>query len=178
MKAGGGRQKGFGYEIEVSRVLSKWVTGKEKPDIFWRSAGSGAKSSVERIKGHETYSDGDIASIHERGDFFTKKFFIECKRYKEAEILISFFTGKGKVYEWWDKCVEQASSAFKQPILIIRPNNQPAYLITDCAVISELSSWFGEPFYDKWEFNRCIHVCYFKDWLTWADPDIMKSFCK
>lgn len=64
-----GRQKGKGnnYEIKISRILTRWYCDSfirkrnNKEDWFWRTAGSGAKSTVTRSS--QTSFVGDITFL-------------------------------------------------------------------------------------------------------------------
>ena len=42
----GGKAKGSAFEREVCKMLNVWLTGKEKPYVFWRSPSSGALATI------------------------------------------------------------------------------------------------------------------------------------
>ena len=88
MKPGGGKQKGGDFERKVCRLLTKWITGKEKPEIFWRTPSSGAKATQDHRASHESDHHGDIMAIDEKGFWFTDYFLIECKFYADFDIFL------------------------------------------------------------------------------------------
>lgn len=183
MKAGHGRRKGFGFEITIARKFSLWVLGEDgkKPsvDIFWRSTGSGGKAAVERKKGRQTKSDGDIMAIDRRGEFFTDFFFVECKSYKKFDIFSSIMEKKMEPFIWWRKCIEQADLANKEPLMIIKMNGKKSVVLFEGALISDIAIINGMP-----EAHWCrfcifesngisfdnIYMCYFEDFINWVTP--------
>jgi len=38
--------KGSSFEREICTILSKWWTNNERDDVFWRTAGSGARATT------------------------------------------------------------------------------------------------------------------------------------
>ena len=50
-KPGYGKQKGGEYERTVCKKLSLWVSNGTRDDIFWRSAMSGGRATLQRKKG-------------------------------------------------------------------------------------------------------------------------------
>lgn len=70
------------YERAFSRQLSDWA-GYQDRDVFWRESSSGARATVRSKKGKINESQGDIVAIIPELYFFTQKFFIDTKCYKE-----------------------------------------------------------------------------------------------
>ena len=70
MKPGRGSQKGGEFERKICRVFTKWITGQDKPEIFWRSATSGAKATQDHKKGHKSKMGGDIVAVDRQGQWF------------------------------------------------------------------------------------------------------------
>lgn len=181
MKLGGGRYKGFGFEIDVSRMLSLWVLEEKetKPsiDIFWRSTGSGGKSAMERSKGRLTQTDGDIMCVDPRGDFLCKKFFFECKNYKKFDVFLDLFYQKGTVWEWWKKCVLQSGHAGKVPILIMKQNRFAPLVVLLGKTVGELTGIFGEFRFSYCEFSsRDVFICNLQHFLEWVDAEGMRRW--
>jgi hypothetical protein len=104
-----GRDKGFAFEREICKRLSKWWSiGVEhypdgRDDIFWRSAASGGRATNRGNKGQSTAgSHGDIAATDPIGAPLTKLFAIELKRGKshgEPGDLLDC-TGDTKCHKW------------------------------------------------------------------------------
>jgi len=121
--------KGGDYEREVCKQLSLWWTYHKRDDIFWRTAGSGARATTRMKKLMETHdSAGDVMALDPIGKPLTAQVLIEIKRGfggmqvkskstgkkkkkggKQLEILSLLDTNmKGRKHElvfwqWWDK---------------------------------------------------------------------------
>jgi len=82
--------KGGEYERGICKQLSKWWSGGERDDIFWRSDASGARATV-RFKKHNLQTaggSGDIKAVHPSGFALTDWVTIELKRgYKNWNIM-------------------------------------------------------------------------------------------
>jgi hypothetical protein len=128
MKPGGGKNKGSAFEREVCRKLTKWATGEEKPEIFWRTSASGAQATMSKKKGHKSKMGGDIMAIDERGMLFTKTFYCECKSYKELRVE-DFLVGSGNLFSFWKKCQKEAAEEGKRPLLIFKKNRSKIFVL-------------------------------------------------
>ncbi len=81
MRTGRGSRTGSAFEREICVLLSRWWTNDQRDDIFWRSAGSGARATVRGRKGKSTaHQHGDIACTDPIGSPLTDLFAIELKR--------------------------------------------------------------------------------------------------
>ena len=73
------RQKGQNFERDICKKLSLWYGGRK--DIFWRTAGSGARATVRMKQDKCTaLSAGDIGCIDPIGSQFLEVCLIELKR--------------------------------------------------------------------------------------------------
>lgn len=138
MKAGGGGQKGAGFERQVCKHLSRWASGGHREDVFWRSASSGGRATNKRKRGeaHTAAAQaGDIVATSDEGMSFTKRFFIECKFYANLS-LPAFLLGKrvGVLHKFWEVAQREASAYGKSPLLIAKQNNEKAIVLTAQAV--------------------------------------------
>lgn len=75
-------KKGSKFERDMCKLLSLWFSHEERDDIFWRTAGSGARATVRmKNKGVMTAdSAGDISAIHPSGKALTRMCIFELKR--------------------------------------------------------------------------------------------------
>jgi hypothetical protein len=81
--------KGSGFEREISVQLSKWWSNGERDDIFWRTAGSGARATVRGKFAKSTYGQaGDIGAIDPIGTPLTGLILLELKRGYSGKSLI------------------------------------------------------------------------------------------
>jgi hypothetical protein len=111
-----GRQKGKGnsYEIIVSRILSKWYLD-DGDDHFWRTAGSGAKSTVTR-RG-ETSFVGDIVFLPQPDAL---QVWIDAKDRKEATFDNIISDNKFCLKEWYDIEIKKRDAlGVDKPVMII-----------------------------------------------------------
>jgi len=111
--------KGGDFEREISKCLTCWLTGEEKPYAYWRMPGSGSLSTI-----HEENKDlsGDIKAMTPEAEFLTNIFSIECKTgYPQT----SFWQHFGRIKNFnieifWRQAFEDAVKANKYPMLIYR----------------------------------------------------------
>lgn len=126
-----GKQKGGQFERDVCRKLSLWVSGGKQSDLFWRSAMSGGRATVGRHKGQSIRQAGDITAVAPEGHVLTDRFYIECKFYKNLDILSFIFHGKGKLSQFWKDTIREADRHDElEPMLIAKQNNFPTLIIT------------------------------------------------
>lgn len=128
MKPGGANAKGGAFERLICRKLTEWITGKPKPEIFWRSATSGAKATVEHKAGRDSHMGGDLVTIHPKGQPFIDQFSVELKHRKSYGKMESLIEGKGALLEWWNQCEEDAIRSSRYPLLIFKANRTPIYV--------------------------------------------------
>lgn len=111
--------KGGDFEREISKCLTCWLTGKEKPYAFWRMPGSGGLSTIHEENKNLT---GDIIALKPEAEFLTNKFSVECKTgYPQT----SFWQHFGRVKNFnleifWRQSNDDAVKAGKHPMLIYR----------------------------------------------------------
>jgi hypothetical protein len=126
MRKGGGKAKGAQFEREVCVALSKWVSRNTKEDVFWRSAMSGGRATVQHNRSGKKFSNqvGDISCIDPIGHKFMSCFAVECKYYANLDFQ-GIITGKGKLLAFWKEIISQAYAHGKRPFLVARQNRMP-----------------------------------------------------
>jgi len=72
------KQKGNNFERDCSRMLSLWWTDGKRDDAIWRSASSGALTTVG--KGRYLAHTGDFAATDGEAELLFKHVIIEAKR--------------------------------------------------------------------------------------------------
>lgn len=109
-----GGSKGPPWEREICKLLSRWWTKdylEPDEDIFWRTAGSGARATTRKKKGKKTdYQHGDVTFTNPIGEPFIRAFTVELKRgYSKSSIfdLIDKTNQKSLYGEWINKITEQ-----------------------------------------------------------------------
>jgi hypothetical protein len=156
MKSGGGKAKGSGYEREVAKFLTKWISGQEKPYIFWRSPSSGALQTISSA----IDASGDIIAIRDEGKFLTNTFSIEIKNgYPKADFFQHFKDIKGDIIkDFWLQCCLDAGKAEKYPILIFKKSGLKPIIGINNTTRKELSDYVNLP--------KSLIITYDDDTLT------------
>lgn len=127
--------KGGNFERAICVDLSRWISDGESDDVFWRTAGSGARSTTRRKKSESTKnSAGDIGLLdpdHELGKRFLDTFLVELKvgystrTIKKAEIIkIIRDLAPEKAAQKISQIVTQARSEDKASVLSIIDSNK------------------------------------------------------
>lgn len=124
--AGGGKRKGAAFEREICKKLSLWISKGERTDIFWRSAMSGGRATVQFKKGIKNKTQAcDISAIDPLGEKLLKDYIIECKHYKNLNLEnLIYNTSKEGLLEFWNETWKKAVDLGKLPIVIARQNNK------------------------------------------------------
>lgn len=119
MKQGRSKKKGNKYENKISRIFSEWYWKSKKnipyEDFFWRTAGSGAKST--RQKSAQTSFTGDITFLPEPTRLLL---WIDTKSVKNASFDNILSDDKFMIHEWYKNEVKKMKAiGVKKPIVII-----------------------------------------------------------
>ena len=166
MRKGAGKSKGSGFEREVCKLFSLWVTEGSRDDVFWRSAISGGRATVHQAKGRNlSHVSGDMCAVHPDGYPFVKKFYVECKFYRNLN-LEAFLLGEqqGLLSKFWVSTKQQAQSYNKRPLLIARQNRTPTLLITDTRLVPGVRCSVG--------ITQRAFVYYFEEVLKNVRPNL------
>ena len=124
MRPGGGKDKGGNYEREIGYKVSLWLSDGARKDVLCRTVGSGAQfTSSKQLSG----IPGDLRSQHPLADKFCERFVIECKHWKDLDIL-SFLLEKGELYEALKKVTKEGTDLKRLWMLIARQNRKPDLL--------------------------------------------------
>ena len=150
--------KGGDFERNISKFLTKWLTGKTKPYMFWRNDASGGLATMHIENIHMT---GDIKSIHPDSEFFTDIFSVECKTgYPNTSFWQHWNSTKFGIENFWLQACGDACKAKKHPMLIYRKKGRKQILGIDKYIQEKLNK--------RLEGLNYIGVC-------WGDPDACKS---
>jgi hypothetical protein len=165
MKAGGGKQKGAEWERECCKKLSLFITEGKREDVFWRSAMSGGRATVQAKKGIENRSQsGDISSVAEEGNLFTDVFCIEAKYYADLKLRSLVFGKpvKDSILDYWKQTQTQAILCRQEPILIVKQNRQePLFCVS---IMSKIGKYLAE----EWLEDEGIPMLGVFPWLDLA----------
>lgn len=139
MKPGGGKAKGSAFERDICRRLSLWVSNGQHVDLFWRSAMSGGRATVQRKKGVSIRQSGDITAVAPEGHALTDRFYIECKSYRALQIDRFIFLGQGTLGRFWKETAKQARQYGRKPMLIFKQNGFPVLVLTKPRALGDYS---------------------------------------
>ena len=175
MRKGASKAKGSGFEREICKKLSLWISEGLRDDLYWRSAASGGRATVQSKKGIDNKSQvADITSIDPLGNKLTDKFIIECKSYQNIRIdsLIYDKPKNGSLLEFWLEIVKKGLEYNKSPLLIFKENGKP--------VLIGCNYYFGEEvigynnvselaYFDRYD----LRLYFFDEVLKEVDPAIL-----
>jgi hypothetical protein len=132
-----GKQKGAGFERDVCKALSLWVSHGASVDLYWRSAMSGGRATVAKGAVRQA---GDITAVAPEGHILTDQFYIECKTYKDLS-LDCFIKGKGTLIDFWKIAQKEAAKYNRGPILIFKQNHWPIMICMSGWGADLLKAW-------------------------------------
>lgn len=105
--------KGTPFERDLCRSLSLWWTEGQNKDVFWRTAGSGARATTRAQKGDRLeFHNGDIGVINPIGQPLLDLVTIECKRgYSKMSFADLFDFDSKKKQLLWEAWIQQAAQS-------------------------------------------------------------------
>ena len=126
MKKGNSKNKGSQFERIICKKLSLWISEGQREDIFWRSAMSGGRATVQYKKGISNKSQVcDISAIDPLGEKLLRNYVIECKAYKNLKLdNLIYKTSQEGMLLFWNETRQKAIESGKSPILVARQNNK------------------------------------------------------
>jgi hypothetical protein len=122
--------KGGSFEREIAKYLTKWLTGKEKPYVYWRTPSSGGMATISEANKEIS---GDIIALRIEGAFLTDRFSVELKTgYPKASFHQHLKDNKNfEIENFWKQCLRDAERASKYPMLMYRKLGFPIILGID-----------------------------------------------
>lgn len=124
-----GKRKGGSFERSICVQLSQWVSQGKRTDLFWRSAMSGGRATVAHRKGESVRQAGDITAVAPEGHVLTGQYYVECKHYRDLDLVGFFLNDKGKLAGFWRTAKREAEKHGRMPMLIAKQNNVPTIMI-------------------------------------------------
>lgn len=136
---GGGKAKGASFERFVCRRLSLWVSKGEREDLFWRSAMSGGRATLQLKRDVINLTQsGDMTAIAPEGFALCQQCLFEYKSYRDLDIDSSLLRSRGRLRHFWFDTVKAAEKYGKVPVLVAKQNLFPVLLVCprDCQVFT------------------------------------------
>lgn len=139
-----GPEKGGEFERWLCRTLTTWIDPTRvngKPELFWRSATSGAKATQDTKAGLKANQGGDLIAVADEvlgtsHFWFTQLFSIEAKDRHDYGNLDLMFIDRGDFLKWWKKCQSDASRVNKVPLMVVKRYRREPLLV--------LPTWVGQ----------------------------------
>lgn len=130
MKTGGGKSKGSAFERYCCKRLSLYVTMGKRDDVFWRSAMSGGRATLQLRKDIVNRAQsGDMTAIAPEGYALCDRCLFENKSYADLGIPQSLLKGSGLLAKFWRDTQKAAARYDKVPVLIVKQNLIPVFVL-------------------------------------------------
>lgn len=174
-RRGMGKAKGAAWERAVCVLLSRWVSGGKREDVFWRSAMSGGRATVRRARGKATDAAcGDVTATHSMGEPFLSRFFVECKATANCHLMAYIYPKmKGLRDDHWSKPCHEARQWGRAPFVVVKQNAVPPMVWLNSQALAELAP--GLQGYRDFSFKQGL-LAYFPHWdlkVFWLE-DVLK----
>lgn len=115
--------KGSSFERHIAKDLSLWWTNNKRDDVFWRTAGSGARATTRnKNKVCTINSAGDLCYLDPIGKPFLDYFLVEIKRgYKDFSVMDLIDRKKKNclIEKWIKKAEKEKEQEERVSILLI-----------------------------------------------------------
>lgn len=126
--------KGSQFERAIAKKLSLWYSRGKRDDLFWRTAGSGARATTRMKQNIDTAnSAGDLGFLHSEGKPFIDICLMEIKRgynkkktspSAQLSILSLLDVPEGRktkpvLFSWWDKAEQERKEHKRKYSLVI-----------------------------------------------------------
>lgn len=129
------KQKGNGFEGTIAKTLTRAL----QPLNFIRTPGSGARvggknfETIGQMFGEDALKIfvGDVVPVNERQEGLTFKWSVECKAYATPDSATALFTNKANIFKWFEESVVDAMKTGKQPMLVVKWNHTPIFVVVD-----------------------------------------------
>ena len=125
--------KGGAFERLICKRLSLWISKGKRDDLFWRSAMSGGRATLQmkRLPHKKRYNQcGDLSAISREGQDFLDVFFVDCKFLQSLKIPAWIYGDAGELPKLWDKTLLEAENHRRIPFVVAKQNRKPELIMT------------------------------------------------
>jgi len=185
-RGGHGHAKGSSFERAICKELSLWWTHGSRDDVFWRTAGSGARATVRKRQGCDTAnSTGDMCALDSSGEPFIQQVLVEMKKgytrgSERIDVLKMVDALEGRksclLQQWLDKAwLEMFGAKRREAWLIFQRDMAKPMLMVRAGFIADIEDGMklGFPYpciqvttgEERWAI-----VC-LRDFLNWFNPE-------
>jgi hypothetical protein len=181
VRAGGGRDKGFGFERDLCKLFSLWLSRGAERDLFERNVSSGGAFTSSVQRGGKRGVPGDLMSVHPLSYEFLQYFTIEAKFWKDLGLDRALWNPEEELSRVIRKQEEIGKSSKRIFLLVAKQNRRVPLVFTTAAAGQEIFDALipGLESHMLW----CGRIFVFRfDHLMTADPDqvvkLAKLFCE
>ena len=178
------KNKGSTFERKICRQLSMWWA--ERDDIFWRTAGSGARATIRaKRKCRTANSAGDICALDHIGTPFSEHILVELKKgysngSERIDVLKLLDSPNSKksvlLLQWWIKAKKEMKFSNQKEVWIIFERDRgKSILMTRGDYVQTLENLHGLS-YPFPMLKSCMDQARFtfvvlEDFLSWFRPE-------
>ena len=181
-----GKTKGSAFERSTAEQLSLWWTQDEpdgpRSDVFWRTAGSGARATVRGRKGKATKNHaGDILASDPIGQPFLDWCVVEVKRGYSSHTIFDILdksSGAAKqVFDKWiDQAEESAINAGSVGWVIICKRDRRETMVFFPDRVYDVHLFEERPIAHFYFLDGVIFCMTFADFLDYVTPNAIRRF--
>jgi len=180
--------KGSQFEREVCKILSLWWTDGKREDVFWRTAGSGARATQRNKIGKKTFGqDGDVQATDPIGQPLIDLCSIEIKRGYSKNTIFDILDkpkkAKLQIYEQFinQSCKENKNSGAIYWMLITRRNRRETIVFIPYWFFKELKALnplIHLETHLRFNGSYCIYALKLNSFLNIITPRNIKTMIK
>ena len=194
--------KGGGFEGDMSKELSLYLTHMKTEDGIWRTEGSGARATNKAKANMQVRLDqyGDITYTLPECKFWFDIFSVECKtgyakktkNKTKTKITLTHWSlldmidssqRLSQFHEFWEQCLNDAIESKREPILIFRRNRRSPCITMRNDIFAGFIERFGMPGVNTinlvTEFDplpiTIMNMRQFFDWTEQINESILKK---
>jgi len=196
--------KGGGFEGEMSKEFSLYLTHMKTEDGVWRTESSGARATQkQKAKQKLIRPDmfGDITYTIPETKFWFDIFSIECKtgyakktksKKKQSTTLtmwsiMDLIDSQQKMtmfHEFWNQCLNDAINSDREPMLIFRRNRRSPCIAMHNDIFAGFMARFGNPGINIVNVNgdfcylpvTVMNLRHFFNWTEAISPTVIQNY--
>lgn len=118
------KAKGSSFERRLCVILSRWLTGGDRDDLFSRNVLSGGRFTLAFRKGKPLGQPGDIIASDPKAFIFTEHFMVEAKHWKSLkfEQFLTMPLDRSEIGRVFLRAKTDAENIGLEPIVVAKQN--------------------------------------------------------
>ena len=170
MKAGGGKEKGSGFERECCVLFSLWISRGQHRDLFERNVTSGGAFTSAAKRGVQRGVPGDLMASHPLSFPFLERFMIEAKFWNDLFLDRAMWNPREEICKVIREQEDRAAESKRIFLLVAKQNRRYPLIImpAEAGIMIFSQAVRGLEHHLLW--NSRIFICRLDHALA-ADPD-------